>query len=325
MNATVLFNFRVDKENKKIRVERSFQAPSDLVWAAWTEADILDQWWAPKPWRNETKSLDFREGGRWLYAMIGTEGEKHWCLFDYKKIVPYKMFSGLDAFCDEQGTIANTKPRCFWENVFTHQADSTTVNVEISFDKLSDLEAIIQMGFKEGFTMGLENLDQYIQAQFYLRRQNRSSNRARVATYLNFPGNTEEAFLFYKSVFNTEFSGKGIVRFGELPPDSDHPPISEAVKKMVLHVELPLIGGHILMGTDAPKEMGFTVTPGNHMHINLEPDSREEADRIFNLLSEGGTVTMPLQDMFWGAYYGSFTDKYGINWMVSYATPESKF
>ncbi|MHB1279027.1 MAG: SRPBCC family protein, partial [Bacteroidia bacterium] len=87
MNAAVLFNFLVDKENKKIRVERSFNAPLDLVWAAWTEPEILDQWWAPKPWRAETKSMDFRVGGRWLYCMAGPEGERHWCLFDYKTII----------------------------------------------------------------------------------------------------------------------------------------------------------------------------------------------------------------------------------------------
>jgi PhnB protein len=82
---------------------------------------------------------------------------------------------------------------------------------------------------------------------------------------------------------------------------------------------MPITGGHILMATDAPKEMGFTVTPGNNMHISLEPETREEAKRLFDELSAGGKVSMPLQDMFWGAYFGSFTDKYGINWMVNHA------
>lgn len=164
MNKAVLFNFLVDKENRKIRVERSFSAPLDLVWAAWTEADILDQWWAPKPWRAETKTMDFTVGGRWHYCMVSPEGERHWCLFDFRAIEPQKSFSGLDAFCDEQAVISNEKPRMLWHNVFDGQDDSTTVHVEISFDDLADLEAIIQMGFKEGFTMGLENLDEYIKA-----------------------------------------------------------------------------------------------------------------------------------------------------------------
>jgi PhnB protein len=141
---------------------------------------------------------------------------------------------------------------------------------------------------------------------------------ARTCTYLNFSGNTEEVFLFYKSVFKTQFSGKGIQRFGDIPAESGHPPIAESIKKMILHVELPITGNHILMGTDAPKEMGFTLTQGNNMQICLEPETREEAKRIFDELSNGGNITMPLQDMFFGAYFGEFSDKYGINWMMNF-------
>lgn len=94
--------------------------------------------------------------------------------------------------------------------------------------------------------------------------------------------------------------------------------MADAIKKMVLHVELPIVGGHILMGTDAPKEMGFTITTGNNMHISIEPESRDEANRIFDELSAGGVITMPLADMFFGAYFGEFTDRFGINWMINY-------
>lgn len=145
----------------------------------------------------------------------------------------------------------------------------------------------------------------------------KTSNKARVTTYLNFPGNTEEAFLFYKKTFKSEFSGKGLQRFSDIPADPGHPSVPEAVKKMVLHVELPILGGHILMATDAPKEMGFTLNTGNNMHICLEPETRKETERLFNALSEGGKVTMPLADMFFGAYFGECTDKYGINWMFN--------
>lgn len=318
MKKSILFNFLVDKENKKIRVERSFDAPLDLVWAAWTDPEILDLWWAPKPWRAETKSMDFREGGQWHYAMVGPEGEREWCLFDYETINDQQDFSGVDAFCDENAVANETKPRVKWRNDFAADTDgSTLVNIELLFNELSDLETIIEMGFKEGFTMGMENLDEYIKAQFYLRKQKKAGNRERVSIYVNFPGNTEEAFHFYRSVFKTEFVN-GIQRFGDIPAEPGQPPVSASVKKMVLHAELPLIGGHILMGTDAPKEMGFTVEKGNNMHINLEPDSRGEAERIFNELSQGGNISQPLQDMFWGAYYGSFTDKFGINWMINY-------
>ncbi|UTA70380.1 VOC family protein [Emticicia sp. 21SJ11W-3] len=151
-----------------------------------------------------------------------------------------------------------------------------------------------------------------------LRRQNKTNNKARVCTYLNFAGNTEEAFLFYKSVFRTDFVGKGIQRFGDIPAVPGNPPVADAVKNMILHVELPITAHHILMATDAPKEMGFTLTLGNNMHISIEPDTREEAKRIFDELSAGGVVSMPLEDMFFGAYFGSFTDKFGINWMINY-------
>jgi uncharacterized glyoxalase superfamily protein PhnB/uncharacterized protein YndB with AHSA1/START domain len=317
MKKAILFNFVTDKNNKRITVERSFNAPNDLVWAAWTEADILDQWWAPKPYRCITKSMQFAEGGQWLYHMLGPEGDIHWCLFEYEKITPLQYFSGIDAFCNEDAVINNTKPRVKWANSFKAAEDTTVVNIELQFNSLNDLEALISMGFKEGFTAGLENLDQYIAAQFYLRRQNKPNNKARTTTYINCQGNTEAAFNFYKSVFKTDFIN-GIHRFGEIPQQPDMPPVADAVKNMVLHVELPITGGHILMGTDAPKEMGFTLTQGNNMHINIEPESRAEADRLFNALSEGGKVEMPMQDMFWGAYFGSFTDKFGINWMVNY-------
>ena len=138
---------------------------------------------------------------------------------------------------------------------------------------------------------------------------------ARVSTYLNFPRNTEEAFNFYKSVFRTEFS-REIARFKDIPAEGA-PPMAEADKNLIMHIELPTLGGHVLMGTDAPESMGFTVNFGNNVHINLNPDTREETKRLFDALSDGGNVTMPLQDMFWGDYFGSCTDKYGVQWMFN--------
>ena len=321
MKSNLKFDFTVNKENNTVNVSREFAANLELVWEAWTTPEILDQWWAPKPYRTETKSMDFREGGMWLYAMISPENVKHWCKNDYHKIVHQSMFSGLDAFCDEKGEVNKSMPRTFWTNTFNEQGETTTVNIVAQYDSLADLEMVIKMGFKEGFTMALENLDQYIEAQFKLRQQNKTSNKSRVSSYLNFDGKTEEAFLFYKQVFKTEFLGKGIERFGDIPEEPGNPPVAEGIKKMVLHVELPILGGHILMGTDAPKEMGFTLSKGNNMHLCLEPETREEADRLFNELSAGGNVTMPMADMFFGAYFGEFSDQYGINWMINYQNP----
>jgi len=95
------------------------------------------------------------------------------------------------------------------------------------------------------------------------------------------------------------------------------PPLSEGDKNLVMHVELPIVGGHILMGTDAPETMGFNVNFGNNVYINLEPDTRKETKQLFDALSAGGKVTMELQDMFWGAYFGSCTDKFGVQWMFN--------
>lgn len=139
---------------------------------------------------------------------------------------------------------------------------------------------------------------------------------ARTSTYLNFPSNTEKAFLFYQSIFGGEFIG-GINRFGDVPAQTNQPPLSEADKKLVMHIELAITGGHILMGTDAPESMGFKVLYGNNMYINLEPDTRIETERLFAALSKDGKVEMPLQDMFWGAYYGSCADQFGVHWMFN--------
>jgi PhnB protein len=143
---------------------------------------------------------------------------------------------------------------------------------------------------------------------------------ARTSTYLNFPGNTEEAFNFYKSVFGGEFGNNGIARFADIPPMEGMSPMDEADKNLVMHIELTITGGHVLMATDAPASMGFTVNFGNNVYINLEPDTKEETKRLFDALSAGGKVTQDLQDMFWGAYYGSCTDQFGVNWMVNCTT-----
>ena len=139
---------------------------------------------------------------------------------------------------------------------------------------------------------------------------------ARVSTYLNFARETEEAFNFYKDVFGTEFVD-GIHRMGEVPPQEGQPALSDEDKDLVMHVDLPILGGHHLMGTDAPESMGFKVNFGNNVYINLEPDTRVEADRLFKALSEGGKVEMEMQEMFWGDYFGSCTDKYGVAWMFN--------
>jgi PhnB protein len=137
-----------------------------------------------------------------------------------------------------------------------------------------------------------------------------------VATYLNFARETEQAFNYYKQVFGTEFDGP-INRFGEVPPQEGQPPMAEEDKNLVMHVSLPILGGHHLMGTDAPETMGFKVNGGNNVYIMLQPDTRAETKKLFEALKQGGNVEMDLQDMFWGDYFGSCSDKFGVNWMFN--------
>jgi PhnB protein len=139
---------------------------------------------------------------------------------------------------------------------------------------------------------------------------------ARTSTYLNFARSTEEAFNFYKSVFGTEFVGR-IARFGDIPAQEGQPPISNDDKQLVMNVQLPILGGHLLMGTDAPESMGFQLNQGNNVYICLDPDTRAEADRLFAALSDGGEVEMGMEEMFWGDYFGSLVDKFGVRWMIN--------
>lgn len=140
---------------------------------------------------------------------------------------------------------------------------------------------------------------------------------SKVSIYLNFQGNAEEAFNFYKSVFNTEFAAP-VMHMNDIPSQEGMPPLPENEKNKVMHVALPILGGTQIMGTDMLESMNQKLKIGNNTTINLEPDSKEETDRLFKALSEGGSDIMPMQDMFWGAYWGCCLDKFGIRWMFNY-------
>lgn len=142
---------------------------------------------------------------------------------------------------------------------------------------------------------------------------------ATVNVYLTFDGTCEAAFNFYKSVFGGEFPMVG--RFGDMPPQEGMPPITEEAKDRIMHITLPISAETVLMGSDT---MSGTQShmEGNNFSLSVNTDSREEAERIFTGLSADGQITMPLSDTFWGAYFGMWTDKFGIKWMVNYDDPE---
>ena len=138
---------------------------------------------------------------------------------------------------------------------------------------------------------------------------------ARTNIYLNFQGNAEEAFNCYKSVFGTEWSAP-VMRMGDLPQQEGMPTLSDAEKKMVMHVALPILGGTNIMGTNMLESMGHKLIIGNNTTISLEPDTKEEADRIYRALSEGATDCVAPHDEFWG-YWGVCLDRFGIRWMFN--------
>src|SRR5882672_6904854 len=135
MIATKETIYTKDPSNKKLMVVREFDAPLQKVWKAWTESKLLDQWWAPKPWKSNTQSMDFREGGVWLYYMQGPEGERHYSRADFKNVVPNKSFTGIDCFCDENGVPNDDAPKMTWNVNFSSASAGTRVEIEISFAK----------------------------------------------------------------------------------------------------------------------------------------------------------------------------------------------
>lgn len=165
MKTALLMDFAVNKTNNTITVKREFAAELPVVWDAFTKSEILDQWWAPRPWKARTKTMDFREGGHWLYAMVGPEGEEHWSFINYETIEIQKYFAGIDGFSDAEGNANTELPQSKWRNSFQSQGDETLVTIDITYSDLAQLEAIIQMGFKEGLTMAMEGLDELLAAR----------------------------------------------------------------------------------------------------------------------------------------------------------------
>jgi uncharacterized glyoxalase superfamily protein PhnB/uncharacterized protein YndB with AHSA1/START domain len=320
------------KPKKDFVITRQFDAPKELVFKAFASAEALAEWWGPSEFDTTVLHLDFRPGGLFHYkSELG--GKVMYGRFIYGDIREPDLIEFTSSFSNEKAEAISSPLMQDWpleifnSFSFTEINGKTTITIigypinptENEYKNYLSFQPNVQKGMQSTF----DQLQRYLEAQFQLRSQYKNTTMPRTSTYLNFPGNTEQAFLFYKSVFGTEFVGEGIKRFGDIPQSTETPPINENVQKMVLHVELPLLGNHILMGTDAPKEMGFTVNFGNNVHICLEPDSRKETKRLYTALSAGGNITMPLEEMFWGAYYGSCIDKFGVNWMFNCLAKEN--
>jgi uncharacterized protein YndB with AHSA1/START domain len=163
MKTTLQFDFTVDKQKNTLTVKKEFAAGRQLVWDCHTKSELLEQWFAPKPFTAKTKSMDFREGGAWVYAMVDPEGKEFWARADYQEINPIKNYTLLDGFCDDKGNLNPDLPQASWTATFTDQGkDNTVVETVVTYKSLGDLEKVIEMGMKEGLTMCLEQLDELI-------------------------------------------------------------------------------------------------------------------------------------------------------------------
>lgn len=165
MTSNLQFYFLINKENNTITIKREFAANRQLVWDCHTKSELLDQWFAPKPWKTTTKTMDFNEGGYWLYAMLGPEGEEHYGRMDYQKIQPIAHYTAFDGFCDAEGVLNPQLPRAVWNTSFKDLADNTLVQTIVTYASLTDLEVVIKMGMKEGLSMCLDQLDVFLNSQ----------------------------------------------------------------------------------------------------------------------------------------------------------------
>lgn len=160
MKKDLLFDFTVDKTTKTVFVNREFAAGLSLVWDAFTKQEILDQWWAPKPWVSKTKIMDFKVGGRRFYAMVSPEGQEHWSIQKFTSISPKTNFKMSNAFADKDEN--PELPGSDWDLNFSEQNGTTKVSITIKNESLSRLEKMVEMGFQGGFTMGLQQLDELL-------------------------------------------------------------------------------------------------------------------------------------------------------------------
>jgi uncharacterized protein YndB with AHSA1/START domain len=154
--------FQKDLKNKKLTITSEFSASVEKVWKFWTEKELIDQWWAPKPWKAQTKSLDFSAGGFWLYCMVGPDGTKMWARLDFNSITQFIYFTATNSFCDESGTLNLSFPSSIWKNNFYKTETGTKVVVEVSFSSEIDLEKNLEMGFEEGFKAAINNLEELL-------------------------------------------------------------------------------------------------------------------------------------------------------------------
>lgn len=162
MKPNLQFDFLINKENNTLTLKREFAADRQMVWDCYTKSELLNRWFAPEGFTTKTKSMDFKEGGHWHYAMIDAEGNEYWGRTDFITIRPIENYTALDGFCDDAGDLNPDLPRADWDVTFTEKGENSLVHTVIQYASLQDLEAVIQMGMEEGMTSTLKRLDELL-------------------------------------------------------------------------------------------------------------------------------------------------------------------
>lgn len=249
-----------------------------------------------------------------------------WGKFVYREIDAPNRLVYVSSFSDEdahttRAPFSQTWPLEMFNTLsLTEQGGKTTLTLQSTplnptAEERSTFEEVL-LSIKQGFAGTIAQLTDYLAKAKATENISSTSNTKTMATvnpYLNFAGNTEEAFQFYKSVFGSEFLA--LQRFKDTPEAGRLP---EGDRDKIMHIALPIGNGNILMATDALESMGQQLTVGNNFSLSVNAESKAEADRLYSSLSEGGKATMPMQQAFWGSYFGMLTDRFGIQWMVSY-------
>ncbi|MHB1511565.1 MAG: SRPBCC domain-containing protein [Acidimicrobiales bacterium] len=312
-----------DPENLTLTLVAEFNATPEQVWTVWEDPRTLERWWGPPSWPATFTRHDFVVGGESRYHMTGPDGDTSSGYWQIQALDKPNRLDFTNGLAGPDGEPTPGMPPMSGHVTFEAIGTRTKMTVVSRFVDFAQMEMMLGMGMAEGMTEAIGQIDGIVVTASVRANDDTTGGKRqpmpRVSTYLNFMGNTEEAFNFYKSVFGTEFLAP-ISRMSDMPPSPGQPALSEAEKGMVMHVELPILAGHVIMGTDMLESLGHKRRLGNSMTINLELEERAEAERLFKLLSEDGSDQFGLMEVPWGAYWGTCADRYGIRWMFNCPT-----
>jgi uncharacterized glyoxalase superfamily protein PhnB/uncharacterized protein YndB with AHSA1/START domain len=303
-------------------ISRVFNAPREQVWKAWTDPEFIKSWWGPKGFTSPVCIVNFRLGGDYLFCMRSSEGQNFWSRGTYLEVAKPEKLVMTDSFSDEHGNIVPAAD-------YGMQGDwPLELMVSVTFEDYDGKTRFVlrHHGLPEGEMVNMtetgwnESLDKLDQVLFQFQNENFNSSAGGSETatltvnpYLNFPGNTEEAFNFYKTVFGGEF--QMLTRFRDTPDGANFQP---DIQNKIMHIALPIGKGNVLMATDAIESLEHKHTAGNNFYLTLSATSRNEADSLFCKLSLDGKIEMAMNTTFWGSYVGMCKDKFDIQWMISF-------